>query len=295
MVSKNKFLPFIISLGVNLIILIVVLLGFATISYGWFAKNYKTTAGGMNISVDFDDTVATYYTYKYNTVTESGSKYSKDENNQDVLNTITNLSMANYDTVFLERNKLNSIVIRISITGSKLQQNGTITINLERSNQEEFSTSTLAYTRVENNVTSNYAYISSCVHFKAAAISSNNVYLGENENEDEIWKQAKNVFENINAKTLFISCEEEEENNETVRTYSVIDSISLDVNYTSADWIDTNDDNVVDTLNIYFFIDYDVDFVEYVYEDSGINESGSISQITLSLINDFTRITVKHN
>ena len=300
MFKKTKYFKLystIFSLMLSVVLVVIVCLAFGTISYGWFGKNNVVSGSSINISADFDDTIATYYVYKYDSVSESGSKYTINEENTAVLNSIDDLTMNSYDTIFIHRNELNHVIIRIQITGTKVTETGTITVSLDRDSLiENTNFTSLVHSETVGNTEKQFAYITSCVYFKYAAISSLNSYLLPNEDEDGLWRAAITAFNSIENETMFTTKESEETVDEvTTRTYRKVDKLEFDINYNSSNWIDTDSDGVNDTLNIYLYMNYDIDFVNYAYSDSGISTSGSISQISLDLRNDFISIKSKHS
>lgn len=75
------------------------------ISSAWFAQNKKVESGGMSVSAyaENDFEVAGYTVYRYN----------EDDN----LQADESLIMRQYDTIFIGRNELNAVIIKIDVQG----------------------------------------------------------------------------------------------------------------------------------------------------------------------------------
>ena len=285
--QNSKMFSLMFNFGITLVLLLVTVFAFLSVHYGWFAKNETVTANGMNISIDYDDTVALYYVYKYDTVREVASKSSKIEGGSIQLNSITNLQLSSYDKIFLERNVNNPVIFRVEVSGTKLEKpSGTITVNLERTVHNDATSTNLVREREVNGKNSLFAYISSCVYFKSASMSSLKQYLQTNpENEHDLWKNAIIAFDSVSNTQRFISVEVDGDN----RTYTKVEKLSFVIPYTSEDWIDD------DTLNVYIFMDYDPTFSNYAYADSELNPRDDLTKISLDIINDFVMVSAKHS
>lgn len=286
--QNSKMFSLVFNFGITLVLLLVTVFAFLSVHYGWFAENRTVKGTGMNISIDYDDTVALYYVYKYDTVREVGSKSSKIEGGSIQLNSITNLQMLSYDKIFLERNVNNPVIFRVEVSGTKLEKpSGTITVYLERTVHNDATSTNLCRTRVVDGKNSLYAYISSCVYFKSASMSSLKQYLQATPDEDEhnLWKKAIEGFDSVSNTQRFISVEVDGDN----RTYTKVDKLSFEIPYTADDWIDD------DTLNVYILMDYDPTFSNYAYADSELNPRDDLTKISLDIINDFVMVSAKHS
>lgn len=286
--QNSKMFSLMFNFGITLVLLLVTVFAFLSVHYGWFAENRTVKGTGMNISIDYDDTVAIYYAYKYDTVRELGSMYSKiyDESTQTSytqMNTISNLELLSYDMIFLERNANNPVIFRIDVTGEKVHQAGTVTIKLKRSTPDGSSMDSLVLTNSENK---KFAYISSCVYFKASALSTLQSYFGtDDEPQNELWKRGITEFEGVSDTKRFVTANIEG----NTRTYTKVDELVFEVPYTASDWVG-------DTLSVFIYMDYDPTYVDYAYQDSNKNvQSGELSEISLDLLNDFVMISSIHD
>lgn len=285
--QNSKMFSLMFNFGITLVLLLVTVFAFLSVHYGWFAENRTVKGTGMNISIDYDDTVALYYVYKYDTVREEASKSSKIEGGSIQLNSITNLQMLSYDKIFLDRNSKNPVIFRIQVSGTKLEKpSGSITINLQRTVHEDATSTNLVRTRTVNGKNSLYAYISSCVYFKSAALSTLKQYLQTNpEDENGLWENAITAFNSVSNNQKFISVE----TTDGQRTYTKVESLSFEIPYTAEDWVNDT------TLNVYIYMNYDSEFANYAYADSELNPRDDLTKISLDLINDFVMINAKHS
>ena len=285
--QNKKMQSLIFNFTVTLVLLVVTLFAFLSVHYGWFSNNRTVTATGMNISLDYDDTVALYWVYKYDTVRELGSKQSKQSATVTVDNTISNLELLTYDYIFIERNENNPVIFRIDMTGEKVNQTGTITVKLKRSTPDGSTMNTL----VNSDDDGLFAYISSCVYFKASALSTLHQYFGDsNQAQNNLWKYGIEAFSHVSDSEIkrFVTCTSGDEHS-TTRTYSKVDELTFSVTYTAEDWVDN-------TLSFFIFMDYDPTYVDYTYLDSHKNaQSGDLSSIALDLRNDFVMISSTHD
>ena len=283
MVNKKLIKSTIVSLSASLALLIVVFLAYGSIAFGWFSSNKVVDLAGMNISVNADDTIATYYVYKYDTVVGLGSTSTTIPDAQGsgtttTPNLISRFTMHAYDTIFVSRNVYNYIVVRVEVSGFKVPEAGTLDINLNRILHDD------AVLDEKLN-----PYMSSCLYFKGAASSTLNSYLNDDNN---VWVNAKTVFDSneIERKRLVSVTSTEtvlvNEIETEVRTYAKADSLTIPITYTQSDWVD-------DKLNVYIFMDYDEVFVDYYIKEH--RKTTSLTEgVETELTNDFGTIAAKH-
>ena len=283
--QNSKMFSLMFNFGITLVLLLVTVFAFLSVHYGWFAENRTVKGNGMNISLDYDNTVAIYYAYKYDTVRELGSMHSKIDAETIQMNTIDNLELLSYDMIFLERNANNPVIFRIDVTGERVNRAGNITIKLKRSTPDGSSMDSLVLTD-ENDSSRKFAYISSCVYFKASALSSLQQYFGLNdESQNNLWSKGIEEFARINEVKRFVTATE----NGNTRTYTKVNELTFVVPYTASDWVG-------DTLSVFIFMDYDIQYVDYAYQDSNKNaHSGELTDISLDLDNDFVMISSMHD
>ena len=297
----------VLTLIVSLIFLIVVGIAYMSITFGWFAKNEVVDAYGMNISVNHDDTVATYYIYKYDTARERASLQTEvvDDNGNSSLvnNTISSLVINPFDTIFTSRNVYTPVVVRIEITGKMVKESGTINISLDRLAHNDTTLSATYKDGLYNGTLNEYA--SSVLYFKGAAKSTlatvrdkdnNLISLTDNfteENANVFWEGYKTAFTNYSGdKKMFTTIDDDSVEKED-RTYTKIDEINIPVSYTSADWTLDNEGNR-DKLNIFFFMAYDETYVNYYVEEH--KKTNSLTESLSTPINsDIVKISARHD
>ena len=138
----------------------------------------------------------------------------------------------------------------------------------------------------ENDSSKKFAYISSCVYFKASALSSLQSYFGDDdESQNRLWTQGIEEFASISQAQRFVTANV----SGNTRTYTKTDEITFVIPYSASDWVG-------DTLSVFIFMDYDTTYVDYAYQDSNKNiHTGELSEISLDLRNDFVMISSVHD
>lgn len=314
--NNKKMGSLIFNVGLSFALVIVTLFVFMSFHFGWFASNETVSANGMNISVDHDDTVATYYIYQYDTVTEKGSTSTTGQGGSTTPNTIANLNMSSYDTIFHERNKYNPVVIRIEISGTKVSETGTITVYLDRLVSLPNNGATPPSLALDGENDSKFGYFSSCIHFKALTTAESkllNDHLGEDNADDLIWTHTTqgladnpeteaneaapaivDITSNTGTTSFTSITSGTVEGDQGSRTYAKQAQLAFVITYGADNWVGTGDNR---KLNVYLYLNYDEDLVSCAFSDSGmsLDNSDSLAQISLDLLDDLVRISAKHS
>ena len=105
--------------GLTLLVLSVLLV---SASFAWMAMNNDTKSSNMGMNVDYDKFFVEQAYYKYNAKDQHVEMYPG----------LTDVQFNQYDLVFRSRNRYTPIVATLMMTGTDLDEEGTIDILIKR-------------------------------------------------------------------------------------------------------------------------------------------------------------------
>lgn len=105
----------------GVILLTVVSIVFASATFAWVAMNLENDTSGINMSVEWENALASFSFYKYNIAANKAEKF------QD----ISDIELNQYDQVFIDRNKYTPLIIQIQVESNKLVDSGTGTVGIK--------------------------------------------------------------------------------------------------------------------------------------------------------------------
>lgn len=276
-VGKKAIVKSVFGTAVSFLVLLFSVFFGGGVVFGWFHDNRVATVGGMNLTMSPNDLKVSFFVYAYDVFgehAEGASEYYTfyDEASGETASvpySINDLKMNPYDMIFIHRNDLTPVVVRIAVSGENtLPENGEITVNLSRD-----------LTKDETSLD----YFSSVVKFscvKGAGI------LGET---------AAETFDNVAGivangsplgkdyfKTAQLSSTVKAFFYESGGEYFKHSDVSFTVSYSKADFNG-------DVLNLYLYFDYDKTRIE----DFILNGTGGGASFTdneLYAQNDLTEI-----
>lgn len=230
--TKIAIVKYVVCTAAALVVLCISLFGGGVI-FGWFHDNKNAAAGGMSATMRPNDLSVKFYVYACDAFGDGtvSDAYS-----------INDFKMNPYDMIFVQRNDLTPVVVRIAVCGeNSLLKNGDITVNLSRDLN-------IDQTSID--------YFSSVVKFSCvfgAGIFSNDAA--------EVFDNVAAIVENGSPlkrdyfKTAPLSSTIKAFYYESGGEYFKHDNVSFTVSYSETDFNG-------DTLNIYLYFDYDKDRIE---------------------------------
>ena len=288
------------SFVIRLISFVLLTLSLTTSTLAWIGLNADDQSNRMNMNVDYDRFYVEASYYKYNPkeqVVESSASLIDIDFNQ-------------YDLVFRGRNRYTPIIAAIKITGEDLpKDSGTITIQINRDSSisgsyvgsdgvlrmaEKFST----IMRVTAMVGAGYYSSNSTTLF-------NNIDTNTNYNDIRALTgdhQLSKVFTTVTTSSATPS-------SSTIELTSVTShDISIDIDYTSSDFVDVDGDSERESLFVYLYITYDEGYngssrtyngllgiYQRTSDTMGISAGGDIKDTSVLFENDLISIKVSHS
>ena len=254
-------------------------------SVAWFTINRKTDADEMGMALAVDDTTAIYKAYMFDLKTMKGTdkEPATQENPTPGQLNITNIDLNQYDTIFRAQNKYTPAFAQIQIIKNKsMPESGTVYITIERNDltaQSEsldmFSSSVVRFTALIDSTKED-----------VGITDPNALYhhISTEERFDEIELYSGN--DRTHSKT-FVTVEGEGEGH----THGKVDSITIAVDYTAANWYENAEGN--DTLNVYLYMTYDVQLIE-CFMDEQTGGGISLDDNVYFFENDLKKISVSY-
>ena len=226
-------------------------------SLAWFVSNRTTRVNDVDMSIDFDDTSAVYQAYIYSLEDEKGIETD-----------ITKLNLNQYDTLFKEDNVYTPAFAQIKIIRtSSMSESGTLNITIDC---------------LTEGLEDKYEYTSNVARFTAFLISS--------EEEREKSQDPATLYQYINSdlgkyneaelrigngdpsSQTFVTVKKDAEGNYVKEETEKTNSITISVNYEASDWYDADENGTKETLNLYLYITYDVELVNYYLKCEYVDE-----------------------
>lgn len=252
--TLRKFIMSLVSIFITSII-------FATVTFAWLYSNRNVDSLNSRMSLYFDDTTAEYEVFRYDITTSSGT--TKDANGVDL--DISNVDLNQYDLIFLRRNRYTPIFARVEITRlQSMPLNGKVYLTVSRNNNGDATTTS-------NSDDPMGTYASSVMRFSGWVSQSYDsdpsvlYQLIDSELYNTIVVDKSYDSNSKLDSDVFVTVTGQEGN----RTYTKADSITLEMTYGSDDWVSktinagTENQKTVQVLNIYLYISYDVELINY--------------------------------
>ena len=274
--EDRRFTAKLVSLIMTGVLVLVALLMYFNLAFGWFAQNEEVGGNGASVTAYHDDTAAEYTHYTYNAKLETA----------DVYDDISDIRVPQYDLIFLQRNRFTPAVVRVALTGENdLPRSGTIALTIGRnlgiaddparsSRLSDYFTSMMRMTIIKG--ASIYNADPTTLYTNVDNLPYGNSTLYEVVKEQTVNSATSNVFVT-------------DEGSGDAHDYVKADSITLSIDYTAADWNG-------DTLNIYLYISYDKTLLT-AYTIQDLDLSGDITSVgrVIELVNDLVTITASHS
>lgn len=278
--KKNRVLYTIITTVLAFNLLIVA-------SFAWLTLNRKTAVDEMGMALAVDDTTAVYEAYMYDLEKGTGT----DLNAEGERLNITNIDLNQYDTIFKGQNKYTPVFAKIVLTRIKdMPKSGKVYITVDR--QEDASSAD------EGALTD---FTSSIVRFTGFIISDKaDLEVGKNLPAEQYpallydFISTKERFDSIEALTghhshskTFVTTVPGATEDEHTHTKST--SLTIEVEYSEADWYTNADGN--DSMHVYLYISYDPTLVDCYMDEHGGNDI-SLESDLIFFNNDMKEIRV---
>ena len=278
--------------GLTLLVLSVLLV---SASFAWIAMNSDTSSSNMGMNVDYDKFFVEQAYYKYNAKDQHVEMYPG----------LTDVQFNQYDLVFRSRNRYTPIVATLMMTGTDLDEEGTIDILIKRD-----SSISPFYTEIKNGnevkfISKNFSSIMRVTALVGSTYYSNNIdtlysnvdtanystvrayYTGRVESVPDTSK----VFT-----TTTIGA------NDTLQGIEKSD-VELSIEYNGSDFVTINGKQ---TLIVYLYFTYDEGYDGSSYNgligqyqrtsgSSEIGASGDIMDTSIRFENDLVSIKVSHS
>ena len=268
----------------------------ATTTMAWFSSNRDVDASRMQIATEYDDLTARCAVYLWDVDTEKGVSQNEDSTNI-LLN--QGKPFLTYDTIFVERNRYNPVIVEITVTGERYQnKGGTLTVTVERAPDQV----TPAYVddagspvaEQHSNDTDSF-FFTSVMNFACGKVAfTQQASYGEASDafksaDDQIYQEAKAAFVTENSSKIL-------EFNNGVTPVNFIDdsdpedlkkkdSVSFAITYHAGDW-QSNE------LKVYLFINYDDELSADIVGASTGTFTGDVVHTATNLENDLSRIFI---
>lgn len=265
----------------SLISIFITSIIFATVTFAWLYSNRNVDSLNSNMSLYFDDTTAEYEVFRYDITTSRGT--TKDAAGVDL--DISNVDLNQYDLIFLKRNRYTPIFARVEITRlQSMPLSGKVYLTVTRTSHDDANTTSASADPMGN-------YASSVMRFSGWVSQSYDpdpaaLYtLIDNELYETIVVD-KTYGGNAKLDSDVFTTATGSQGN---RTYTKADYITLEMTYGSDDWVSktinegTENQKTVQVLNIYLYISYDVELINYYVEEHNM----AATQIGANLV-EFT-------
>lgn len=324
--EKTALIKSIVAFSLTLVVAILVIIAGGASVFGWFTLSNNSGTSQMGSEVKEDKMDINYYAYIYNGKTQHTDVYSFLNSSNTPINLtrtetidgeqLTTLLIPQYDTVFIQRNKYSSFILRLEIGNP--EEDGEIVENLADSGKIFISFTrdlSLPTTQTVNGQQKKIHYTSDVLRFSPFFDHDADLLLNDPDalytylNEGKVFDyevQAPAVkyngyYANVQTEALierasidsftFFNTEVVDEEEVTTK----VDRFLITINYDENDWVEIIEDGeVVDKkLNIYFFINYDPELIK----DLGfVGLTGhSIGETDVALDNDLEEILIYHS
>ena len=256
---------------------------FVAVTFAWFYSNQNVDSDNNNMSLYFDDTTASYQVYRYDTKLLQGTTNDADGNPLD----ITDIDLNQYDLVFKARNRYTPIFARVEVVRlESMPENGTIYLTITRNSNGDDETHS-----GEELVMG--AFASSVMRFTGWVSSS------FDENPDTLYQTIDNeLYTTVVINKDYTSNSKLDSDVFTTAsgttgamTYTKVNTITLEMTYSSADW--TLNDEGKQVLNTYLYISYDVDLISSYARENDMSTL-QIGEETVSFENDINLLRVSY-
>jgi len=256
---------------------------FTAVTFAWFYSNQNVDSDNNNMSLYFDDTTASYQVYRYDTKLLQGTTNDADGNPLD----ITDIDLNQYDLVFKARNRYTPIFARVEVVRlESMPENGTIYLTITRNSNGDDETHS-----GEDLVMG--AFASSVMRFTGWVSSS------FNDDPDALYQTIDNeLYTTVVINKDYTSNSKLDSDvfttssgEEGAKTYTKVNTITLEMSYSSSDW--TRNDEGKQVLNTYLYISYDVDLISHYAKENDMS-SLQIGEETVSFENDINLLRVSY-
>ena len=266
---RKRFLQLVLE---GTLMITAILLFSNSVSVGWFSSNKEVEAIGMQSQITATDLKAEFTVYVYNSKTGTAETVNTRENG------LVPIQMPAYDTVFTNRNRYTSVVVRARLTGTELLVKGNNTIHFTIERNVPASTAT------QPPETS-----CSVLRFTGAAdtdfFSDDPTTLWKSVDE-KLYSTVKPLTGNhepantLGSSKVFVTQSES--------NYVAASSVVIDVPYNKNNLTST-DENGKPFMDVYLYISYDSALAQ-LYAQNHPSGGGFFS--TENMANDFKEITI---
>ena len=266
-------------------------------SYSWFSNNRKTDGKENQIITEEEsDAILGDYTIFMRSTKEDSD--GKKINSYKVLNSLENVTLSPYDSVF-GRNEDTAIILRIPVSGKHVDGEQALSFTLSRANTDELNEYCsdeyglkANQTKVDLNIEQDKIinYLTNIAAFKFAIIPSLNNYTSTQGNAQAIYEGAKTVFDSTDNPVTSYRFAEQTKNGKIYTVTKTTNKITwnLGANY-GVDKL-TKDE----ILYVYVEIDYDKHLTAAYLQNHEANFAvGKLGQTQLlSFVGDLSMLEV---
>lgn len=264
--KKRVFAALISLISMNVVCL-------SLLTFAWFTANQKVDNGMSNLSAVMVSDSITYDVFRYeygtNVVDVEGGEGTKVAQGNG-----SSITLNSYDSVFAYRNKYSSLIMRLNVSLTETEFEGTKNLEIVLSHNTDLDNS--EGLRLSS-------YISSVIAIKGAKTNSipdeeSTVPTdgGYKSSSDYIYKSAVDYFSEVSNAQYFVDKDDDD--------YAKTESISVSFSYTQSELVDG-------VLRCYISWDYDADLVEEYMKDRDL--FGSAVQNVMDIGSDITSIDLK--
>lgn len=221
----------------------------------WFSMNKDVGASGMGVKIEKPETRFDATVYRY-VKQQDGSFQLNSFVSSNSAHLTPQLTLNEYDVIFLDNNVYTPVVMRLGLTGGRLPQAGTVTVRIVRNDNPLI---------VNGNLQPYFTAVTNFTCDIDGAYYSNNI--------STLYNNALSGMENLTA-SKFISSND-------VTT----DNLTFNLSYTPSDF----NGNV---LNVYILIRYEESYANRLVRESLDNSTELITNFEMT--NDISVITVDH-